>query len=276
MKELGFDIQQALGWFTQKQATPYVLVEVSDAHAQGWASALGLPVRRCYVTDSLLEERALRTGESRATLVAANLPDPGPTMSGDFGEILVYVYHAAQHHPNVPFGPKKWRLKEDRTKAAKGSDVVQFILPTWPTPSSQDVLLCSEAKMKATDNKQWHPITKAIEGCEKDRTSRLASTLVWLRERALMEDLGEVQLVHLKRFINAVDYPPAQKRYFAVAIVCESLLAGELADAPKTSPADYTVVVISVPEFHNVYNLVFEAVHLTAAATAAATTSGSR
>jgi hypothetical protein len=110
------------------------------------------------------------------------------------------------------------------------------------------------------------PIKNAIEGCEKDRTSRLAGTLLWLRERALTEDLGNLKIEHLNRFINAIDHPPAQKRFRAVAVVAADLLAGELADAPEKAPQDYTVVVISVPDLKATYTSVFAAARRAVAA----------
>jgi len=208
----------------------------------------------------LLEERAQTLGIARSEIVSSKLPDPGATMAGDFGEILVYFYQAATAHPRVAFGPKKWRLKEARTKPAPYSDVVQFILPSWPNPSAHDSIICSEVKTKSTDGNS-SPIAEAIEDCAKDRTSRLAKTLAWLRDRAIGEDLGNVQIAHLDRFINATDYPTATKRFRAVAVVCSNLVDDELAnDAPMETPADYTVVVISVPELRNIYRSVFEAV----------------
>ena len=114
---------------------PYVLIEVSEDHVRIWVDALKILLRRCYITDALLEKRAAQLGISKAEILAAKLPDPGATMAGDFGEILVYLYQAAKEYPQVAVGPKKWRLKQDRTKPAPHSDVVQFVLPSWPTPS---------------------------------------------------------------------------------------------------------------------------------------------
>lgn len=263
MDDLGFDILRTLAWFPHSKEAPYVLVRVSDEHAKAWADALGVAVRRCYVSDSVVEERAKATGVSKAEIIAARLPDAGSTMAGDFGEILVYFYQAAKEHPGALLGPKKWRLKQDRTKPAPHSDVVQFVLPSWPTPSDKDILLCSEVKTKST-NGNSSPITSAIEDSAKDRTSRLARTLVWLRERALLEPLGDIQLVHLDRFINATEHPPATKRFRAVAVICSSLVDGESVDAPTEVSSDYTVVVIAVPDLHKTYTAVFEAARTSA------------
>lgn len=258
MRELGLEIATVLTWFPHEQETPFVLVRVDQRVAQTWVNILKIAVRRCYITDSLLESRASALSTSGAEIVAARLPDPGSTMSGDFGEILVYLYQAARVHPDVAIGPKKWRLKQDRTKPAPHSDVIHFVLPSWPSPSVQDVLLCSEVKTKATNGAST-PIKSAIEDSTKDRTSRLARTLVWLKERALTEDLGDVTVAHLDRFINATDHPPATKRYYAVAVICSSLVDGELSSAPTDPPTGCSVVVMSVPQLQQTYTAVFEA-----------------
>jgi len=256
--DLGFEINRALPWFAHAQDEPYVLIRVSEEHARTWVNELGIPLRRCFITDAVIEKRAAELGVSEAQIVAARLPDPGATMAGDFGEILVYFYQAARVYPQVAIGPKKWRLKQDRTKPAPHSDVVQFVLPSWPKAGLHDKLFCSEVKTKSTAG-NFAPIAAAIEGSATDRTSRLARTLVWLRERALLEDLGDVTVEQLERFINTSDHPAATKRFRAVAIICSNLLEGELGDAPTQRPDDYEVVVISVPELHKVYNDIFRA-----------------
>lgn len=119
-------------------------------------------------------------------------------------------------------------------------------------------------KTKST-NGDSTPISSAIADCEKDRTSRLAKTLVWLKERALHEDLGSTTVAHLERFTKATDHPEAQKQFRAVAVVCASLVDDELADAPEEEPTDHTVVVIAVPDLKQRYEDVFYAVHATVA-----------
>lgn len=264
MRELSVDPASITPWFAEEHQSPYVLVRVSDAHAAAWADMLGVPVRRCYIDDALLDKRAENTGLPKSEIVAAKLPDRGSTMAGDFGEILVFLYQAAVEPGVELIGPKKWRLKQDRTKPAPYSDVIQFVLPHWPKPSTDDRILCSEVKTKSTAG-NWSPIRSAIADCEKDRTSRLAKTLVWLKERALLEDLGTTTLAHLERFTRATDYPQAQKQFRAVAVVCVSLVDDELADAPEEEPADYTVVVIAVPQLKQCYEDVYDAVHATVA-----------
>ncbi|WP_203235114.1 Hachiman antiphage defense system protein HamA [Rariglobus hedericola] len=229
-------------------------------------AALRDAVRRCYLSDEklltqaqILELELGGTFESRQTeIIKSKLPDPSSTMAGDFGEILIYAYQATKALPSVTIGPKKWRLKQDRTKPAPCSDVVHFILPTWPVSSTRDEVLCAEVKMKATNGAST-PIQDAITDCEKDRISRLSRTLQWLKERALTENIGEVQIAHLNRFIKATDHPPAIRRFRAVAVISENLVDTELLNAPQQASPEYELVVVAVPNLHTVYNAVFEA-----------------
>lgn len=258
MDDLGFDFANAAAWFPHDQDQPYVLVRISTPHAQQLAALMGIPLRRCYITDEALTHHAERLGIPLSEVLRSKLPDAGSTMAGDFGEVLCYFYHSTKELPANAIGPKKWRLKQDRTKPAPKSDVIHFVMPNRPHASAADAILCSEVKLKSTAGTST-PITSAIEDCEKDRVSRLASTLVWLRERALTEDLGDVDIALLNRFLDAVDSPPASKRFRAVAVVCESLVNAELAAAPIVASPDFTLVVISVPNLHQIYTAVFAA-----------------
>lgn len=258
MDELGFDFAGAVAWFSHEQEHPYVLIRVSVEHVAELSEAIGTPLRRCYITDEALALAAARPGMTRTEVVRSVLPDAGATMSGDFGEVLGYFYQAAREVPAEAFGPKKWRLKQDRTKPAPKSDVVHFVMPNHPQASTSDYVLCSEVKAKATAGSST-PIADAITDCKKDRTSRLASTLVWLRERAITTDLGDVDIPMLDRFIDAVDYPPAAKRFRAVAVICNAFLDNELLAAPAAADPEFTLVVIGVPELRATYTAAYAA-----------------
>lgn len=258
MKDLGLNLEQVRAWFPHEQDTPYVLVRVSDEDAENLSNALGLPVRRCYIADSRLATSSQQRGLRQSTVIAGQLPDPGSTMAGDFGEILVYLYQGTEEHRSTPISTPKWRLKEDRRKPAPYSDVVHLVVPCWPRPSADDAVLCAEVKTKSIQGGS-RPIDAAIADSLKDCTSRLVRTLVWLRERALTEDLGDVQIEHLDRFINATDHPAAAKRFRAVAVVSADLVGSELKNVPTETSSDYTLIVISVPHLKRVYTSVFEA-----------------
>jgi hypothetical protein len=122
-------------------------------------------------------------------------------------------------------------------------------------------LICGEAKAKATMG-TFAPIPAAIAGSQKDRTSRLSRTLVWLRERALLQDIGAVTVDQLNRFINATEFPPCTREFHAIAVICSDLVETELANlVPATIPNGCALVVISVPNLQNTYTTVFEAAH---------------
>lgn len=270
MKELGLNVEDILHFFPHSSESPYILVRLSEEQATSLLTSMREAVRRCYLSDNSLRQRTNELKDAlggtpefrQAKIIDAKLPSPGSTMSGDFGEILVYVYQASKVHPRIAFGPKKWRFKQDRSKPAPFSDVVQFILPAWPASSGDDVLLCAEVKAKATAGTA-SPIRNAIDDCAKDRTSRLTKTLLWLKERALGEDLGSIEISHLDRFINTIDHPPAAKLFSAVVVICSTLVDTELDNAPPQASLEYKLIVISVPNLQQLYTRVFEAVRST-------------
>lgn len=259
MNELGLEVGGVMSWFAVGPQQGYTRVAVSAAHAASWHGLLSDAVRRCYISDERLEAAATAANSTRSEVLASLLPDPGSVMSGDFGEIVGYLYLASRQTGAI--GPKKWRLKQDRTKAAPHSDIVQFLLPQWPEASAQDRLICGETKAKATAG-NFAPIPAAITGSQKDRTSRLSRTLVWLRERALLQDIGAVTMAQLDRFINATEFPQCAREFHAIAVICSDLVDAELANlVPNTIPPGCALAVISVPNLQNTYTTVFEAVH---------------
>jgi hypothetical protein len=258
MKDLDLDLDIVRTWFEEVDKGTHRLVVLRLPSPADLQANLGLLFRRCYITDGALATSVARNGVPEQVVIASCLPDPGSTMSGDFGEVVAYLYQGSRPYPVEPLGATKWRLKQDRRKPAPHSDVVHVVLPLWPASSEEDVLLCSEVKAKATAGSS-RPIEEAVRDCAKDRLSRLSKTLEWLKERALREDIGDLQLAHLDRFIKAVDHPPATRRFHAVAVVCSELLDGELPQIPSTASDDYAVVVISVPQLKVSYTAVFEA-----------------
>jgi hypothetical protein len=221
-------------------------------------SNLAAPIRRCYITDQRIESESSRTGRPPSEIVAAALPDPGSTMAGDFGEILTFLYQSTRLYPAEAVSPKKWRLKEDRNRPAPKSDVIHLLLPSWPQASDRDALICSEAKLKSTAGAS-NPIDDAISDSQKDRASRLAKTLVWLRDRATLEDIGGVTLDQLNRFIDLTAHPAPEKQFYAVAVICGALLDEELRHAPADAPPYCSLVVITAPNLKEIYASAYEA-----------------
>lgn len=265
MRDLGLDLAALKITFATVHETPYVLIEVASDLANQLAVELGTAVRRCYIADGVLDARHAETEVPKQELIGVKIPDRGSVMAGDFGEILTALFQAIEEHPSNVLDPKKWRLKSDRTKPAPGSDVVQFILPTWPDASSEDRLICSEVKTKSTAGTS-SPIQAAIADSERDSDGRLLKTLLWLRERALDTGLGTVSAEQLRRFIEATDYPPAKREYRAVAVVCSSLVEDELQDIAPPPQDERVLVVITVPDLKRNYEAIYDAVLASVAA----------
>lgn len=271
--DIGLSFAATASWFPTEPLPPHVFIRITQTQAKDWPTTLALALRRCYISDSVVDAKSKEHTLPQTTVIAAGLPDPGATMAGDFGEILVFFYQGAGVLPKTAIGLKKWRLKQDRTKSAPYSDVVHLVLPSWPAASAEDALLCSEVKTKSTAGNS-EPIKSSIEDCKKDRTSRLTGTLLWLRDRAITGSTVGASLDQLNRFIETAGLPQAAKRFQAVSVVCESLVTAELAAAPAQASTDYTLVVIAVPDLKDTYMAVFDAARKAIPPAAAGTPGG--
>lgn len=250
------DTETAVTWFPREPNMPYAVVKVPAATSASWPQGLAAAFRRAYISDEVLAAMAVARNRPPREILEARLPPAGAVRAGDFGEILVYLYQGSSLMPSHLKGQKKWRLKETRTHAAPYSDVVHFHLPEWPNPSGNDLLLCSEVKVKSTKT-DADPISDARRDSKKDRVSRLAKTLVWLKERA-MTDM-EIDLDQVERFIDATSHPEYGKKFQAVAVVDENYLGAEIAKIVQPLDLDCELVVISVPTLHATYSAVYEA-----------------
>jgi hypothetical protein len=258
MQELGLQEQAVLPWFVTQEQQGYSRVFLIVDNPVQLGALLRDAVRRCYATDEVLQKRAKAIQVKPSEVLATKMPDPGSVMSGDFGEIVSYIYLATRNTESKVVGAKKWRLKQDRTKPAPRSDIVQLVFSSWPNPSTDDRLICAEVKAKATDGGST-PIPEAIEGSSKDKTSRLAKTLTWLRERAIGEDIGTITVQDLDRFINATEFPQYTREFYAIAVICSSLVDTELAAlVPADIPENCALVVMSVPNLQQTYTTVYE------------------
>ena len=186
---LGLDLDAFAASFVHVSDTPFLVVRADAKESQKWGKLLGVPARRCYISDDKLVERAQAGNVARSVITAAKIPDPGSVMSGDFGEILTAFYLAIRSRPALVIDPARWRYKADRRKAAPGSDVVQMMLPRWPDSSADDRILCAEVKTKATKG-SFDPIEAAGAGSATDRGGRLVNTLEWLKDKGLITIAG--------------------------------------------------------------------------------------
>lgn len=115
--------------------------------AQVLEDYLVVSLPECYTTKLHLRQRATETNLSISELLMNKLPDPGNVMSGDFGEIVTLFFLSSERTERTTL-IKKWRYKQDRTKAIPFSDVI-ILHREDATPSARDFVICAESKQKA-------------------------------------------------------------------------------------------------------------------------------
>ena len=190
-------------------------------------------------------------------ILSVLIPDAGSVRAGEFAEIFSYLI-LVESHPELSLnGPKKWRWKDDRNKAALKTDIVLFNCVVGK-PSPTDILIAGEAKAKATKSKTWEPIASAIDGSQIDYTGRLAKTLVWLREKAI-KHVDHIERAKLERFIKS-DEPangPYVKKFKAIAVMDENFVAEELSKLVEAIPDPHEVLIVAIKNMKDFYQHVY-------------------
>lgn len=228
---------------------------LQDECAQELEDFLVVSLPECYFSASELKSRADETGLSPTELLGNKFPSQGSVMSGDFGEVLTLFFLSSEREEKTTL-IRKWRYKQDRTKAAPHSDVIILHRASTKKATEKDFVICAESKQKATKT-TFQPILKAIEGFVSDSTGRLARTLVWLREKAIDQESAEA-IHYLKRF--TVDPTVKYSKYYkAVAVIDRDLLDGEITqkiNIPEQSD-EFEVVVLAISDLKNLYETSF-------------------
>ena len=192
--------------------------EVLDEDSlNNWASGL----RNNYVEENLLDSLVSGTGLTKKEFLEKNIfPDyqskqGAATMSGEFGEILVYDYinfvleyyitrtrYLEKVNPNMPIS---------------GSDVIGYKVDNINKPSKSDQLIVAEVKTRS--------IKEAIEHSTKDRI-RIAESLNAEKRRLLNRSrIEEAKIV--ERFQNKTDNP-FKVDFFAVVVLDNELYSEQV------------------------------------------------
>ena len=213
-------------------------------------------IPNCYITTNFLKDRVSKTGLPASEILKNKLPDTPNIMAGDFGEILTLFYLSGERSESVK-KIKKWRFKEDRNKAAPHSDVVILYKKYDNQASKSDFVICAEAKLKSTKS-SFCPIKESTVGYDKDKTGRLARTLVWLKEKEI--DHGDLKsIAYIKRFTDDLLKTEFKKKYRAVTIIDRNFLDEEL-QKPLKLPIqsdEFEVIVIGITDLKQLYERSF-------------------
>ena len=194
---------------------------LDDNSLNNWASGL----RNNYVEKNLLESLVEGTGLTQKEFLEKNIfPNPqnkigASTMSGEFGEILVYDYinfvlkyyvtrtrYLEKVNPNMP---------------VSGSDVIGYHVKNIDNPGKTDHLIVAEVKTRSSNsgNKKRlceKTVKDAIDHSVKDRV-RLGESLNAEKRRLLNRSrIQEAKIV--ERFQNKTD-KPFTIDFFAVAVL---------------------------------------------------------
>ena len=205
--------------------------EVLDEDSlNNWASGL----RNNYVEENLLDSLVSGTGLTKKEFLEKNIfPDyqskqGAATMSGEFGEILVYDYinfvleyyitrtrYLEKVNPNMPIS---------------GSDVIGYKVDNINKPSKSDQLIVAEVKTRSnkSGNKNIsciEAVKEAIEHSTKDRI-RIAESLNAEKRRLLNRSrIEEAKIV--ERFQNKTDNP-FKVDFFAVVVLDNELYSEQV------------------------------------------------
>jgi len=245
----------------------YTLFILKEGERIEFLKELPIEYKDCYIPDDELLERIKNFSSTKENELSEILPTLGNIQSGDFGEILSFFLFKEKFKKQNVDGPKKWRWKQDKDVAAPYTDVLLFSI-NGKKPSINDLLISIESKMKATLNKNYHPIQNAINGSEKDYVSRIANTLSWLRKKNKDESLKKnapiTQLNYnvslIERFIKSEIHGEYSKKFIAVAIVDNMFLKEEIRKGtsfPINIGPNLKVVVVSIKKLQRAYQDVF-------------------
>lgn len=238
-----------------------LIFKMTSMEAAIFADGLPAAFRDCYIDDQAIAD-ALHAdiGTTRSDIVLSVIPDDPSIASGDFGEIMSYFLLKNKYATRNVDGPKKWRWKMDRNSPAPHTDVALFTVAN--PPSQKDCVIAAESKSRAVSATKLQ-FLNALDGAKKDKTSRLAKTLVWFREKAIRTSDGEL-LRKMKRFIDSPEAGngPYLKEFKAILVTDSSLQDKEITVFNSAAPdlEGIEAIVISIPNMRDFYVHLFGAV----------------
>lgn len=203
---------------------------LDDSSLNNWASGL----RDNYVEEILLESLVKGTGLTQKEFLEKNIfPNyqnklGASTLSGEFGEILVYDYinFVLEHY----ITRTRYLEKVNPDMQLPGSDVIGYQVKNINRPSKSDHLIVAEVKTRSnkTGNKKRlceQTVKAAIEHSVKDRV-RIGESLNAEKRRLLNRSrIEEAKIV--ERFQNKTDNPFTLD-FFAVAVLDNELYSDQV------------------------------------------------
>ena len=194
-----------------------------------WATSL----RNNYIEEELLPDLISGTGLTQQEYLKKNiLPDfenrqGAGTMSGEFGEILIYDY--INFNLKYYITRTRYLEKVNPNMPISGSDVIGYKMVNSDIPCISDELIVYEVKTRSSMigkkvNLCQETLEAAIKDSSKDRV-RLAESLN-AEKRRLLSRFKKSEAKIVERFQNKTDYPFILN-FFAVAVLDTELCIEE-------------------------------------------------
>lgn len=218
--------------------------------------------RDCYVSDEKIDELAKADSSlSKETIIKTYLPDLGNIQSGDFGEIISYHLIKEKDLPLKLDGFYKWRFKIDKNKPTPLADLVLLHIDNDTIPSENDYIISAEVKTRATNQGNdtfSNAVKEALEGVKIDRISRLAKTLVWMKDKSIQHSMLDLRK-KLERFINATDAIYG-KKFNAVLVIDDQYTDGKMDTSTiiENQDDDTEIIIFCFPNLKNIYEEVYK------------------
>ena len=227
-----FVFDKSISYSNGKEIQVYKLDNelLDDSILNNWASGL----RNNYVEEILLEPLVKGTGLTKQEFLERNIfPNHqnrlgASTMSGEFGEILVYDYinFALKHYVTRT----RYLEKVNPDMPVPGSDVIGYKVKNIDKPSKTDHLIVAEVKTRSSKSGNKNSLCEktikdAIEHSVKDRV-RLGESLN-AEKRRLFNRLRNDEAKIIERFQNKTDNPFTID-FFAIAVIDSELYSDQI------------------------------------------------
>jgi hypothetical protein len=247
------DDTDILQFFSYFEKNGFHIYKLNIPDTESFLDAIKEEARKYYISDRDLAEKSEKNGISKKEFLEQYiLPSIGKIKSGDFGEIFscFSVRECYAQKGFILVCPRKFIWKMDRDKAMPFTDVVGFYREDITKASSNDFIVSVESKMKAT-NSSANRIQEAIDGAQKDRTTRLAKTLIWLKQKYARDGNAEMHKF-TKRYCDPVYQGTYNKIYEAFTIIDNKFEATEIEKSVDNNDG-ITIIVISMDNLKNIY-----------------------
>lgn len=192
---------------------------LDDDSLNTWASSLRNNYCEEHLLDSLINGTGLSKEEYLKTMVFPNpsVPQGAATMSGEFGEILIFDY--INFVLNYYVTRTRYLDKINPNMPVPGSDVIGYKIQDINKPSKSDRLIVAEVKTRSSINGKnlcEKTVSTAIDHSVKDRI-RIGESLN-AEKRRLLNRSKFIEAKVVERFQNKTDNP-FMINFFAVAVL---------------------------------------------------------